>query len=139
TRDNLWKMEYFYYQLRPRPVVKLVIVKPDGQRHEVEVQSKLTPGRRIRGNINEDFGDFERESEEAAHLSRQRFYDDIPDLFIWKMPQFDLSDKEVDDIMDKARKRKALILDLRGNGGGYVKTLQRLIGNSVDHDVKIGE
>jgi carboxyl-terminal processing protease len=140
TRENLWKMRYFYYQLRPRPAVQLVVIKPDGQRRELEVKSKVTQGRRIRGNIpGVDYGDFEREAEEEAHLSRQRFYDDIPGLLIWKMPQFDLSEGEVDGIMDKARKRKALILDLRGNGGGYIKTLARLIGNLIDHDVKIGD
>jgi carboxyl-terminal processing protease len=32
-----------------------------------------------------------------------------------------------------------LIIDLRGNGGGYSKTLERLIGNFADHDIKIGD
>jgi carboxyl-terminal processing protease len=41
--------------------------------------------------------------------------------------------------MEKTRKHKALILDLRGNGGGWVTTVQRLIGNLIDHDVKIGD
>lgn len=37
------------------------------------------------------------------------------------------------------KKRKALILDLRGNGGGYVDTLLALIGNVADHEVKVGQ
>jgi C-terminal processing protease CtpA/Prc len=140
TRDNLWKMKYFYYSLRPRPVVKLVVVKPDGKRRELEVKSKITEGRVIRGNVeSKDFGDFEREAEEAAHLNRHRFYDGIPDLYVWKMPEFNLAEADVDAIMDRARKRKSLILDLRGNPGGYIKTLARLIGNVFDHDVKIGD
>ena len=139
TRENLWKMRYFYYSLRPRPAVRLVVIRPDGQRRELEVKSKLTQGRRLRGNIYGDFADFEREAEQAARLGRHRFYEEVPDLFVWKMPQFDLSDKEVDDIMDRARRRKALILDLRGNGGGYIKTLARLVGNVFDRDVKIGD
>src|SRR5205085_968323 len=32
---------------------------------------------------------------------------------------------------------KKLILDLRGNGGGYVKTEEYLTGYFFDHDVKI--
>jgi carboxyl-terminal processing protease len=140
TRDNLWKMKYFYYSLRPKPVVKLVVVKPDGKRRELEVKSKITEGRVIRGNVpGTDFGEFEREAEENARLNRHRFYDGVPDLYIWKMPEFNLPEAEVDSVMDRARKRKALILDLRGNPGGYVKTLARLIGNVFDHDVKIGE
>jgi carboxyl-terminal processing protease len=41
--------------------------------------------------------------------------------------------------MERARKRKALILDLRGNPGGDEETMLRLIGNLFDHDVTIGE
>ena len=55
------------------------------------------------------------------------------------MPQFDLTDGQVDDMMNKVAKHRALILDLRGNGGGYVDTLQRLVGNIFDRDIKIGE
>jgi carboxyl-terminal processing protease len=55
------------------------------------------------------------------------------------MPQFDLEAREVDDIMGKANKRKALILDLRGNPGGAEDTLKNLLGRFVDGDVKIGD
>jgi carboxyl-terminal processing protease len=41
--------------------------------------------------------------------------------------------------VDKFKKRKALILDLRGNHGGYEETLLRLIGNLLDKDVKVGD
>jgi carboxyl-terminal processing protease len=41
--------------------------------------------------------------------------------------------------MGKVHKYKTLILDLRGNGGGWVTTITRLISNLVDHDVKIGD
>ncbi len=139
TRENLWKMQYFYHTLRPKPVVRLVVTSPNGQQRELEVESKIKEGRLIRGQILQDFADMIREAENEAHQNRHRFYEDIADVFIWKMPQFDLSEKEVDNIMDKARKRKALILDLRGNGGGYELTQLRLVGNLFDRDVKVGE
>jgi carboxyl-terminal processing protease len=61
------------------------------------------------------------------------------DLFIWKMPKFDLPKVKVDDMAGKFRNKKALILDLRGNSGGYEETLLRLLGNLVEKDVKIGD
>jgi carboxyl-terminal processing protease len=61
------------------------------------------------------------------------------DVFNWKMPEFDLSEKGVDQMMKKVGKHKALILDLRGNGGGYEETLQYLLGYFFDRDVKIGD
>jgi carboxyl-terminal processing protease len=41
--------------------------------------------------------------------------------------------------MSKVRKFGALILDLRGNGGGAVKTLERLTGHFFDRDLQIAE
>ena len=42
-------------------------------------------------------------------------------------------------MMNKARGKKALILDMRGNGGGAEETLLRLIGNFFDRDIKVGD
>ena len=39
----------------------------------------------------------------------------------------------------KFKKRKALLLDLRGNGGGSEETLLRLIANLFDQDIKVGD
>lgn len=55
------------------------------------------------------------------------------------MPEFDLTEEKVDEMIDKARKHKALILDLRGNPGGAVLTLKRVVGDVFDHDVKIAD
>jgi carboxyl-terminal processing protease len=37
------------------------------------------------------------------------------------------------------KKRKALILDMRGNSGGYVNVLERFAGYLFDSDIKIAE
>jgi carboxyl-terminal processing protease len=55
------------------------------------------------------------------------------------MPEFFLTDVETDHLFDTVRKNKTLILDLRGNPGGAVDTLERMLGNTFDHDVKIGD
>ena len=41
--------------------------------------------------------------------------------------------------LEKRVNTKRWILDLRGNGGGWVTTVQRLVGNLIDRDVKIGD
>ena len=86
-----------------------------------------------------DIFDLIREEENESHLHRHRYIELGDDLLIWKMPAFDLEKAKVDELADKFRKRKALILDLRGNGGGAEETLLRLVGNVFDHDVKIGD
>jgi len=137
TRANLWKMQYFYRLLRPKPAVEFVI--QDGpQQRVVQVKSKVIPGQRIRGRTLQDIADLIRESEEDGHRREHRFAQE-DSLLIWKFPDFDLSEAEVDTIMDRARKHKSLVIDLRGNGGGLEAMQLRLLGNVFDHDIKVGE
>jgi len=139
TRENIWVLQYLYYTLRPQPGMKVAIAKPTGETATLDLLAKQRERKRqmdlTSGN---DIFDLIRESENEDHFSRQR-YVELDDLFIWKMPQFDLDRLQVDQIIDKVGKRKNLILDLRGNGGGYEDTMLRLLGNLFDRDITVGE
>jgi C-terminal processing protease CtpA/Prc len=58
---------------------------------------------------------------------------------ILKFPEFRFSPPEMEYIVGKAGKYKALIVDLRGNPGGNVETLKYFVGGMFDKDVKIGD
>jgi C-terminal processing protease CtpA/Prc len=139
TRENSWKLQYLYYSLRPKPGMRLVVIKPDGHEQQLDVMAKVDPGKRVIDLTDADIGQFERELENESRFYRQRYVEMGDDLFIWKMPEFDMPKEKVDDFVDKFRKRKSLILDLRGNHGGSEEMLLRLIGNFFDHDVKLGD
>ncbi len=140
TRENLWKMQYFYRTLRPRPVLRLEVVKPDGKQLKYEINAKITPGRQIMDLTGGDINQILREQDDAYERAvKQFFYDKIPDLFIWKLGRFSLEPAKVDDIMDRVRKSQNLIIDLRGNSGGRVDMLARLIGNFFPEDLKIAD
>jgi len=119
------------------------LVQPDGREKQLDVMAKIEQGKRVVDltgeNGGSDIWDLIREDENESHLRRHRYIELGDDLLIWKMPAFDLEKDKVDEMGDKFRKRKALILDLRGNGGGAEVTLLRLIGNLFDHDVKVGD
>lgn len=140
ARENLWKLQYLYYTLRPQPGMRVVVHSPDAEPRQIDTMAKVEQGRR---NINlTDYNEIMtlvRESETESRLHRHRYYEVGDEAMIWKMPEFDLPQLKVDDIINNARKRKSLILDLRGNGGGDEETLLRLLGSLFDHDVKIGE
>ncbi|HEY9503289.1 MAG TPA: S41 family peptidase [Pyrinomonadaceae bacterium] len=142
-RENLWKINYTYQALRPRSGVRLVVIKPDGKEQQLDVMAKVTQGKRVLDLTGSDSGsdifDLIRQSENQERLDRHRYYELGEDLLIWKMPAFDLSEPKVDEMLGRAKKRKSLILDLRGNGGGYEITLLRMISNVFDHDIKLGE
>jgi C-terminal processing protease CtpA/Prc len=140
TRDNHWKMLY-YYGLRPKRSVKLSVRKPGGEQREYEVFTKVTTGAPVVDAGEFMVNDLRRESEDAERERREgsRQVEVGDGLLVWKMSEFDLSDSEVDDALRKARKYKSLILDLRGNGGGAEQTLLRMLGGLFDHDVNVGE
>jgi carboxyl-terminal processing protease len=71
-------------------------------------------------------------------VSRHRI-EEKGDVAIWNMPDFELEIDKVESLMGTARKHKTLILDLRGNGGGAIRTLELMVGSLFDHDVKIAD
>ncbi len=139
VRENLWKINYMYRALRPRPGMRLVVIKPDGKQQELDVFAKVQSGKQVVDLTGNDIWTVIRESENEDRLHRHRYFELSDDLFVWKMPQFDLEKDKVDDFVGKFRKKKGLILDLRGNHGGSEETLLRLLGNVLDHDVKVGD
>jgi C-terminal processing protease CtpA/Prc len=142
TRADLWKMNYYFAQISPRGASELSLRDLNGQQRNAVVDAKVQERKRVLdvsgGNGDDDLWQLIREEENADHLVRQR-YIEIGDVMIWKMPEFVLTDEEVDHLFGIAKKHKSLILDLRSNPGGYVKTLERAVGNVMDHDVKIAD
>jgi len=139
TRQNLWQILYLYHGLRPREGVNLALVKPDGQQQKFDVIAKIRQGKRVLNLAGTDFFDLIKQQEMEDHLNRHRYHDFTDQLLIWKMPGFDLEPHKVDEVLGKVKNHKALILDLRGNGGGYEDTLLRMVSNFFDKDIKLGD
>lgn len=140
TRNTLWKLRYFYYTLAPRNSMGVVAQSPNSEPREIEILAKVKQGQKT-----VDLTDYDermkglRTAQSESRLYAHRYYDDQGDVFIWKMPEFDLSENKVDEMMSKVSNRKALILDLRGNGGGAETTLLRLLSHFSDKDLTVGE
>ena len=140
TRKEFWKMRYYYNFISPRPALVAVVQSPGGEPRELELKAKVKPGTVIQDRTNDlVVFDLLRNIEDNYMLGRHRYYENLEGVFVWKMPQFDLTDKGVDEMMDRAKKKNAMILDLRGNPGGAVKTLLRLIGNFYEKDMKLAD
>jgi C-terminal processing protease CtpA/Prc len=143
SRENIWKMTYRYYLLAPAASVKMALRPPDKEPRTLDVKAKVTTLKRVldfRGEGDmEDIVTYMREQENAEHYYRHRYFENLDGVMIWKMPQFDLNEEEVDRMMNRVKKHKALVLDLRGNGGGLIRTLERLAGHFFDRDVKIAD
>ncbi len=142
NRVDFQDLSYTYNALMPQMKTQLDLRDPDGNTRRVLVDSKMKQGKKTldftaEGDEN-DVWQYIRSEENEDHVVRQR-YVEMGDITIWKMPEFELEDGSVDHIFDTVRRHKALILDLRGNPGGAATTLERMIGNVFDHDVKIAD
>lgn len=142
TRDNLWKMQYVFSVLRPQPGLRLSLQDPAGNKRQVDVAAKIREGKRVTNltfSGSTDIWDLLRQGETEEHLMRARYEEIGNQLLAVRLPEFMFSNTEVDNIIGKARKFPAVIVDLRGNPGGSVETLKYLLGGLFDKEVKIAD
>lgn len=139
NRANLWFFYYLYTALAPRPVVKVEVQSPGEQPRQLELKARVKTGKQVFDLTDTfDLNALFRELEDEARMTEHRAVEVNKDVVIWRMPSFDLTSDEVDERIDKVKKYRTLIIDLRRNGGGAVETLQRLVGNLFDRDITIG-
>jgi carboxyl-terminal processing protease len=137
SRENLWKMNFVMNILRPQPALRANLVSATGEKKELQIVAAMRELPKVRDLTGGGIWDYIREQEEDENLQRMRWAEVEGDIMVLSFPGFAFSQSTVDDAMRKARKHQALIMDLRGNGGGAVSTLQEFLGNLFDHEVKV--
>ena len=131
TRRNLGRLAYFYRFVGPQRTQRLGVLKPDGTARTMDVASRVvdTPV--------SDLGDILTELEATLDRARDRFASvDEGRILVWKMAVF-ASPDAVKEAIGKARGHRALVLDLRANGGGAVAALKALVGGCFGRDIII--
>lgn len=140
SRDSFHRMQYLLQVLQPQQTTQLTLRNPAGAERTVSVDTKLTQGRVVRdlfGGGGAELQDLELRDQAVARLMRSRHVEQ-GGVMIWKMPVFLAENGEIDSLFATARQQKTLVLDLRGNGGGLVDTLRRVISNLFPADVTLG-
>ena len=139
TRANWWKLNYSFNMLAPRSGMSLVVVSPGGQPRELTVLAHVRelPKTYNFGN-GFDRWDVIRQSQNEEERNQPRTAE-LGDVLVWKLPRFLLTDEQIDGFLHKANNHKAVVIDLRGNPGGAMENLSRLLGGVFDHDVTVGE
>ena len=131
TRKELWKMMYYYYVLSPRTKLRLSVLRPGTPDPvDIEVTAKLKTKKRVLNLPHgQDFNDLIREADDAEARAAHYFVT-LGDTVVWKMLTFSVEPLQIEEIMNtRVKGKRNVILDLRGNGGGYVKTLEQLAGH----------
>jgi C-terminal processing protease CtpA/Prc len=130
SRANLWQINYVYRHIRPQQLQRVVVRKPDGSERSIDVESQVRE--RPAGSLE----DLIRESDDAYRTPFE-FEKPLGDTLVVAMSSFG-DPRQVARFMKKARDYKNLVLDLRGNGGGYVVSIDMLVSWCFDRDVTIG-
>ena len=131
TRDTLWVLNYFIYQLEPMPVLPVTFVDMNDKEHAIGVQAS--------------FKSLEERKKEAD--ARRREQGENPykcvkisaALTACKLRTFVVEKRFIDKMMKEAVAGSKLILDLRGNRGGYVKMEEYLSGHFFDRELKMAD
>jgi C-terminal processing protease CtpA/Prc len=139
---SLWKMKHLLYSLWPQAVISVVAQGPDEAPREIEIVAHVRSLQHeydLTDPEGQDAWELIRNGEREARPGVHHYMEVGEDVLLWRMPGFDLREDDFKMLMKKARKRKVLVIDMRGNGGGSVKMLKDVIGRVFDRDVQVAE
>jgi carboxyl-terminal processing protease len=139
TRRNALMFKYRYYLVRPVTQMRLTVQSPGGPPRQIDVATKVDMGKKFKDLTDgEDYWDLLREAE---NLNEKHRFADLSQqgILVWNIPTFEEYGSELKAKAAKMLKYKSVIIDLRGNPGGYEESLTCLLGHFFDHDVTIGQ
>jgi carboxyl-terminal processing protease len=136
-RKNLWQMEYRYNVVAPAARVNMTVLSPGDEKPRVlPIETKIIKT----GSVITMRQYYERAVVKHGVFDSKKVFEFQQfgdELLIWKMRSFSVPDQFIDSAVSKARGVKTLVLDLRDNGGGAVKMLERMVGFFVEKEVKV--
>jgi C-terminal processing protease CtpA/Prc len=142
TRINLWQVNYLYRLLLPQPALHAVVQSPGGPPRELTLAAKVQ--RRpvlldmTASDGGRDINQILREEDKTADENRSEYVEYGDSVLIWRMPVFAVMNDEVGKIFDRAKHRRALVIDLRNNGGGAEQCLLEILKHLSRDSVVIG-
>lgn len=131
SRQHLWKIVYVLYRLDPLDTVDLKIQKLDNSVQNLTVKARTMTHKERRAELKKKKSNEKFEPYKCKAVNSE--------ILACKLYTFVTEKTTVDKMMKEARNYKKLILDLRGNGGGYVVLEEYLVGHFFEKDVKIAD
>lgn len=137
SRQNFRRLVYIVNMLRPQPELHLTLSDAAGGQRQLVVTTRFELSTVNRYFMHQGINVRVRDADEESRILHARYFEKGDDLLVVKIPEFAFSALEVDTIIGRMRAHKGVVLDLRGNPGGYVDTLDRLSGGLFQNDLKI--
>jgi C-terminal processing protease CtpA/Prc len=132
------------YRVFPQSGFHLEVSSSGGPPRSITVMSTVTPAQRSisTADVLNWMRAHPMATDREQYLrqgSQSQFSAVCKKVLFWKLPSFNFYPAELESQSDKAKPFDTVVLDLRGNAGGRVDTLQTFLGEFFDHDVKIGD
>lgn len=136
TRDNSGTLFYVYNLLSPRPGLRVLVEGTDSVKRSSLITAKVTRHPQYLNVNNLEHRRYLRDFLGGSGRLEHRFVT-RDSVALWTFTSFGFKDGQIDKHMNDARKYPWLILDLRGNGGGAIEAITRLLGHffAESHEV----
>jgi carboxyl-terminal processing protease len=139
ARKDLWKLQYAYYVLGPRASVRVVAQSPDGAARELTLNTRVTARERVI-QLHLDLADGGLGDEYRQLVAKENRASRVGDIAIWKLAGFTFSPRDAERIVDAVtRDATSLVLDMRGNGGGLVVSLQEVASRLFEQEITLAD
>jgi len=133
NRNDLWKINYYIYRLDPSEKIDMIIRKPDGSEKGLVALAKTMTDKEFKA---EQKARKERQKEKYEPFKCKEISKEVIGC---KLFSFVVDKNDIDKMMKQASAYPKLILDLRGNGGGYVFIEEYLLSHFFRREVKIAD
>lgn len=131
TRRDLWKIFYLIYKLTPANTVDLTVRTLEGQETKITVAARTMTEKEYQAELKKRKDDKPVKPFKCQEINAE--------LIACKLYTFSIEPNQIDKMMKEIGQHKKLILDLRGNHGGWVRTEKYLTSYLFDHEVKMAE
>jgi C-terminal processing protease CtpA/Prc len=137
-RRTFHTIQYVYNALSPRPGMRLFVRSPDGIHREMIVRARIEPGERLI-----DYTDPSTITRLVDKYSGGAQFNHVwhslgDSVLVWRMRSFlHEDDVALEEMAKRVKQHRAVVLDLRDNGGGSTRTQAMLISQFFDRDIDI--
>jgi Peptidase family S41 len=137
SRKTLWRIQYVYNHLRPQPGLRLTLAAQSGDPRHLDVMAKLEINHVVKYALHQGVNQMAQDWDEEGRLLEPQYFENGDAFLAIRIPAFAISAEEMDRIFGKMRKHKGVVLDLRGNPGGFEDMVDRMVGALFQNDVKV--
>ena len=136
TRDNHIRVVTNFLGQHPIAELKLKVRAPDRSLSDLTLRADTAALRKLSGR---EFRKLYASALDSARNAGRHVQTGIQDkYFFWKVPSFDNVDVGLGKAVDRAKDFETLILDLRGNPGGIIENLEKMVGYFIEKPIHVG-